>query len=235
MPYERNRLRTYQGVDLSNHLVHLTWRAQDPGGIQLPNRIPGQPSYRLAQIISERRIEAFSSYGSEPVACFSEAVPAAISLLISEGRYKPWGLAFSREAVFAKGGGPVSYVRGDHWDALESSLTPTQMARCVRYWPGIKPGHAPGLSDSITRPSEWIHEREWRTVGDFCFDPDDVEFLILSEHNGRSAQAQIQWLAEQAFGSDTSMVARFCMRFRNSHVVLSSSGTIISDPQNYWT
>jgi hypothetical protein len=107
--------------------------------------------------------------------------PYGFARLKEGSRYSPYGVAFSKDFVFAAGGGPAFYVRGDEWREI-SGLPPEMQARCTRYWPGAEPEFPD--EDTYGSASEWAHEREWRVVGSgnppaFRFQPEDVSFLLI--------------------------------------------------------
>jgi Putative abortive phage resistance protein AbiGi, antitoxin len=98
------------------------------------------------------------------------------SLLDHAKRYSSFGVGFSKPRVFAAGGGPVYYVRADHYkkqkwvDDLHTFVTP--------FWPECRaaklkdPGYLSGTVD-------YSHEREWRVPHDFSFKLEQVEFVVL--------------------------------------------------------
>lgn len=118
-----------------------------------------------------------------PVVCLTECAPSGISTLISEGRYPPYGIAFTKDFVFSLGGGPALYVRMDEWHEIEC-LQPKMRARCTPYWPGAEE-ESPGEA-TFGSANEWTHEREWRMHGSgdppaLRFEPEDVAFLIIGD------------------------------------------------------
>jgi hypothetical protein len=197
--------------------VHFVERRQGTRNNQVPQDLAQLlPAARLTNILAERRIRAFPVFGSGelPVVCFSECTPAGVETLLNQGRYGPLGIGFDKDFVFGKGGGPALYVRGDElaeWRAAEG-LPDTLRARATKLWPGrdyvldeLDAQRRPViLTDyDLDKPSEWMHEREWRVLGagdppGFMFDLSDVAFILLSG----VSQAQQDALA-QLLGTET--------------------------------
>lgn len=134
-----NELRRYRHPDISDFVVHFSGRSSTAG--------PGVPSgiltmkdwERLGQILVDQWIKAFPPFGtSEPVVCFTVCTTAGIKTLMSDRRYTPCGVAFSKDFVFRRGGGPALYVRGDEWDHVDS--LPAQLRARVTVSGPVRPG-----------------------------------------------------------------------------------------------
>jgi hypothetical protein len=178
-------LRKYSSPDLSNFVIHFTGRGGKAND-QVPTEIGSlSPKDRLLAILNEGRIRGFPIFGqNQSVVCFTEASPAGVSTLVREGRYQAWGIAFSKDVVFAQKGGPVLYVRGD--ELLDTYGLPEALrARVAKFWPGVEQGANEPIWQAHERTeSEWTHEREWRVplVGgrtDFVFTTSDIAFLLV--------------------------------------------------------
>lgn len=219
-----NPLRTYNLVDVGDHLVHFAGR--QGGRLDPPDGVPAEiveltPADRLARILSDERISAWPTFGtgSQRVSCFTEAAPSSIRALIHEGRYTPHGIGFTRQFIFDRGGEPVRYVRGDRWQCV----TPDDKAIAVRYWPGAVPDPGEGeLADHLSNRSEWLHEREWRLRGDLVFNAWDVVFLIVPEAGFARRQANAWRVAEHD--------ERAAYWEQVAEIVLSDGGDVIDDP-----
>ncbi len=155
--------------DLWNNVVHITGRTRTDR--RLSPRIRAMaPEERLEWILRDRMIRARRIYGAPlPVACFTETTPSGLERLFDEERFEPWGIVFTKEFVYGKGGAPVHYVRSDEWDDFQE-LPATLRARAVE----IRPGQ-----------SEWLWEREWRSLGTgspsaFRFQPRDIYAVIVA-------------------------------------------------------
>jgi hypothetical protein len=135
--------------------------------------------------LAHGEIRAFRVFfGYDDVVCFTECTPAGVTAMVQE-RYEPWGVAFSKDLVFKRGGGPAFYVRGDEWDDVYH--LPTRLrSRCTKFWPGASAEDGELLDPALTQDSQWLPEREWRVPGigeppSFQFDPDDVAFIVVAD------------------------------------------------------
>ena len=64
----------------------------------------------------------------------------------------------------------------------------------MRFWPGATADRAGEyLPSHLSGPSEWLHEREWRTPVQFEFSWDAVQFLIVPDINWQAFYAD--WIA----------------------------------------
>jgi len=152
--------------DIANRVVHLTGRTGQANSDRGPAISAMSAEERLERILVERRIRAYPPFWSvgHPCVCFSEATPDGINRVISgpTRRYEPWGLGFSKQFVFNRGGGPAYYVRAEYWAAF-GALPHNISALATLYWPGADPMQ-PGeiLPHPFGRVSQFAHEREWR-------------------------------------------------------------------------
>jgi hypothetical protein len=227
-------LRTYNLPDIGDHLIHFTGRTGGRFGVPEEIRNLDAPS-RLAQILYQGRIRAVPTFGTggRPIVAFTESSQASVLRLISEGRYTPWGIGFSKQSIFDRGGGPVLYVRGDEWDAATAALPDPLRARIVRFWPGATwEGGDPllfdaqQLPDTLANPSEWLHEREWRVPHDVTFDWGDVEFLIVPAAD---------WAALQAHQYEVAYGEEYARHFAAIPVVaIDANGLLLHDGSGIW-
>jgi len=180
-------LRKYDHPDLSDYVIHFTGRVGSVNDAVEPNIGFMSARGRLfTGILKSGMIRAYPVfYGIDPVVCFTECTRAGVQTLIKERRYAPFGVAFTKDFVFSRGGGPAFYVRADEWAGVRE-LAPELRARCTKFWPGVDP-EQPGESipAELDLESEWTHEREWRVLGKlwplaFRFS-DEVAFLIVSD------------------------------------------------------
>ncbi len=225
-----NTLRLYNHPDISDHVVHFTGRAGSPNP-DLPDDIARLKDWeRLGQLLVDQRILAFPPCGlSDPVVSFTECTRAGIQQLTAEGRYSPCGVAFSKSFVFQGGGGPALYIRGDEWEYVQS-LPIELRSRAARLWPGAVSDSGLSLPWYVERPSEWLHEREWRVLGcgsppAFDFGWDDVAFVISPDPSWQG------FIASFIEGFAPEYVPYF---LSIPTVVVSADGQNIDDPERVW-
>jgi hypothetical protein len=184
-------LRKYGHPDLSDFVIHFVghWGKMNN---EVPEEI-SQMSYpeRLFDgVLESGEIRAFRVFfGWDEVVCFTECTPAGVAAMIRD-RYKPWGVAFTKDFVFKRSGGPAFYVRGDEWDDVYQ-LPPRLRARCTKFWPGATPDTGEAFDPALGVESQWLPEREWRVLGagdppSFQFDPDDVAFVVVGDWESAS-------------------------------------------------
>jgi hypothetical protein len=132
--------------DFSHGLVHLT---KERGGVKVFNV--------LKEILSSGVLRASGHEGfikgKRKAVCLSEIPLSAVHYFASrpekedDVRYRFYGIALSKKAVFDAGGRPVIYLP----DAEADWIPDDQKWRHVRF-------EHPAI--------DWTHEREWRVVGD---------------------------------------------------------------------
>jgi hypothetical protein len=168
--------------DLSNYLAHFT-RDGDPHGM----KDPANPVNDVAKLTAGERLVSILKAGkircsSMPwtgrrAVCFTECPWA--SLLDHANQYSSFGIGFAKPRIFAAGGGPVYYVRADHYQKqqwendLHTFVTP--------FWPGYRPAKLKG-AEFLSKTVDYSHEREWRIPHDFSFKLDQIEFVILPSY-----------------------------------------------------
>jgi hypothetical protein len=166
--------------DFSSYLAHFT-RDSEPYGINNPdnptNRYKGMnASERLIAILKSGEIKAGSlPWTGRNAACFTECPWS--SLLDHANQYSSFAVGFNKPLIFAAGGGPVYYVRADHWE--KQDWEPHLRTFVTPFWPGYRPRTLRGDEYLDGRTIDYSHEREWRVPHDFTFTLDKVEFVIL--------------------------------------------------------
>ena len=134
---------------------------------------------RLESILEQQIINANSMpWTNSPGVCFTEC--PWWSLLDHATRYSPYAVGFGKQHVLAAGGGPVYYVRADHWEKqdwdahIKSFVTP--------FWPAYRPQCLKGDEFLGGKTVDYSHEREWRVPHDFAFDRSKIPFVILDTY-----------------------------------------------------
>jgi hypothetical protein len=138
------------GPAQSKYLYHFTGRAGDK-----PSWVPEQisamtPEERLSEILCTRTWKGFPPFGAgrgsdrgEPCLCLSETTTEHLAYLIDFRAFQPWGLVFTRERVYRRGGGAVAYVPRHVHDHMRNLW--------LGHW-----------AVPLDEKSMWMHEREWR-------------------------------------------------------------------------
>jgi len=124
--------------------------------------------------------------GSQFAVCFSEIPPGRWARL-GEKRETKYGIGFTKEFVLHRGGGPIWYVWKDtpHWRVLQQIMVKEAGNPAAEIWKLTPLIDAPGVYTSGPYFFEW--EREWRHIGPFAFEPEDVAFLLIPEGLHRAA------------------------------------------------
>lgn len=165
--------------DMSDYVVHLT-----KGGA-------GENDYgTMMSIYGSCRLEPSRRFGigkdkapratEQEAVCFSEIPPGQWNRL-EERRGTKYGLAFSKQFVLSRGGGPIWYAWKDtpHWRALQEMMAAAAGDAEAPIWKITPMIDAPGTYGGRAYLFDW--EREWRHIGSMSFEPEDVAFLLIPE------------------------------------------------------
>ncbi len=215
-------LRSYNVPDIGDHLIHFTGRTGQRVNVD-DNVATLSPEDRLWAILLHHAIRGFATFGAlSPVSCFTESTKAAVARLVGDRRYAPWGIGFTKQFVFDNNGAPVMYVRGDEWAHVERIGDPLR-SRTVRFWPGAGGELLPTY---MATPSEWLHEREWRVLGDLRFGWDDVAFLIVGDEWWQYQRSTVlAGIGAESLGALLELIPV---------VVLSDAGEVVEDSSGVW-
>jgi hypothetical protein len=119
-----------------------------------------------------------SDLGSQKTVCFSELPLHRLSRL-AKAR-SDYGIVFRKDIVIHRKGNPILYAYKDHpvLAALKHLIKAAKKDAKNPIWSVTPLVDAPGAYAKGNNYSfEW--EREWRKVGNYRFQPDEVEFLII--------------------------------------------------------
>ena len=166
--------------DYSPLLVHFTRDSKNrkmvrendiPSDHPLHEHKQGTAIDRLVNILKTRTIHSspMPLAGDASAVCFTECVWEGLVKQVT--RYSPYGVVFSKKAVFEKGGGPALYLRGDILQQELDHLPASLKAFVVPFDP-----------DGLIQPGiiqDWIHEREWRLPAAFAFDYADIKYVLV--------------------------------------------------------
>ena len=152
-------LPTIRRPDFNHSLVHLTReRVERPPFLENGVTRIVKPFEVLKEILTSGVLKGSGNdgyvKGTRKAVCFSE-IPLSVlhnfanppSAQNEKGKYRFYGLAFSKRNIFEAGGRPVIYLP----DSEGESIPEDEEWRQVRYEYG-----------SV----DWTHEREWRLPGD---------------------------------------------------------------------
>ncbi len=115
-----------------------------------------------------------------PAACFTECPWS--SLLAHTRQYSPFGIGFAKPRVFAAGGGPVYYVRADHFEKQKHKWEKGVYTFVTPFWPSYRPNTEKFKALLGGQTVDYSHEREWRVPHDFKFKLSQVEFVVLPDY-----------------------------------------------------
>jgi hypothetical protein len=151
-------------ADFSHSLLHLTrerniFSVPKQAGEMVKLERTVSPFQVLKEILVSGVIQGSGNSGYvkgwRTAVCLSEIPLAALHHFttppgqeLAYGRYRPYGLAFSKRAIFDAGGRPVIYIP----DVEGEWIPATEKWRQVRFEPANQ--------------IDWTHEREWRVPGD---------------------------------------------------------------------
>ena len=114
--------------------------------------------------------------------CFTEC--PWFSLLQHVNSYSSYGIGFNKKVVYNKGGNPVFYANPDiffrdGWpEEIKGFFTPfvpRYASKEMKKKLGSVRSDKSPKSDAV----DYSHEREWRILGDFSFDYDEIAFVVL--------------------------------------------------------
>lgn len=209
----------HRRTDLSTFLVHFTRDSDDGATISQDNllkilktgRLEARNSYGMAMRLAERFPEVAKT---QQAVCFTETPIEHAWMMCRQiadrsFRFNGYGLAFTKSFARREGANPVWYLdisqRGREWltepvnrlvDAAEalaagdagvtdgSVLASADILRLTPFIEQMGP-------KKVGRKEFWW-EREWRHVGKFTFDPDDIVVAFAPENQQAKLQARLK-------------------------------------------
>lgn len=169
--------------DFSMHLAHFTKDGQFCHEAQNEEVAPFQQmnaKQRLESILQQKKIYTTNMpWTGLPCVCFTECPWS--SLLAHTEKYSPYGIGFSKEFIFNKGGAPALYMRVNIFEKLRKK--PVKSKEETEMWTFVTP-FSPKYGNKYTRSllKTWVdfsQEREWRTPNALEFNYSDIEFIVL--------------------------------------------------------
>jgi hypothetical protein len=168
--------------DYSDFLAHFT-TDRAPYAVEDDNpaaHVAGMNAQeRLITILNGRKVIASKlPWKNGNAVCLTECPWG--SLIDHARRYSPYGIGFHKAFIFGTGGGPVYYVRGDHyqnqnWDQnVHTFVTP--------FWPFYRPKKLRTSEILGNKNIDYSHEREWRVPHDLTFQYNHIKFVVLNTY-----------------------------------------------------
>jgi len=186
----------HEWADMSDYIVHFTKVIPGEEKVRTGFGIQLDADYEsMISILGDGVIQAKNAFGvgykaapdaeKQKTACFSEIPPGHWKRLV-ERRGTKYGIGFRKQFLVEHGGGPIWYAYKDtpHLETLRRMMKAASGDPDAGIWdltPFIDaPGDYPvARGDTRTYRFEW--EREWRHIGRFAFEPEDVAFLLIPE------------------------------------------------------
>jgi len=100
---------------------------------------------------------------------FTECIWDALARLAEQ--YSSYGVVFSKHLIFARGGGPALYMRGDAVKRLAENIPVS-----------IEPFIAPFDPEAVLKPGvplDYLQEREWRLPSSLAFEYSDLQYVLV--------------------------------------------------------
>lgn len=198
--------------DMSDYVVHFTKPTKPKSGKSDPNPEKKTAYQNIMSLLYGRCIEAKNSFGigkklcpdeeSQRVVCFSE-IPLHLLERLAKRR-GPYAIGFSKKLVVERGGGPIMYAyKGTGHekalrDLMKAALTDASSKKAKKIWSLTPFVDAPGSYWPSSYFFEW--EREWRSVGNFHFEPEDVAFLVIPEKQHAKARTFFENARDENLG-----------------------------------
>lgn len=170
--------------DFSDYLAHFTTEG-NPNVTEEGN--PGMKWSnmtaldKLISILQSKQISAtVMPWTKASAVCLTECPWS--SLIAHTQKYSSYGIGFHKAFVYSRHGGPVYYIRPDHFKRqMKYGKFDKQVWPFITpFSPSYRPKHMRG---SYFPTVDFSHEREWRIPHDFPFEYDNVEFIILKDYN----------------------------------------------------
>ena len=160
----RNRISSRS--DLVARITHLTRANTDDEAFEL-----------LWKILSEKTLKGSDNkgfvVGNKRAVCFQEVPLYSIveNLLFEDSltgrkRYSWFGLRFNKILMYRSGARPVVYGKTEE---IKQKIQETDYWRIV------------DLDLEDENVVDWSHEREWRILGDYSFEYDDIEVIVKDD------------------------------------------------------
>ena len=133
---------------------------------------------RLIRILQEKRINASDmNWTNRPAVCFTECPWG--SLLRHARNYSSYGIGFTKNLIYSRGGNPVIYANPNMFNA--QNWDPKVYPFVTPFVPSYAPESIKKRPPFHGKAVDYTHEREWRVARDFPFQYRNVQFIILDK------------------------------------------------------
>lgn len=170
--------------DFSDYLAHFT-KDGEPCNKEIENpalaykRLSAKE--KLISILNDKKIfPSFMPWTKASAICFTECPWS--SLISHTKNYSPYGIGFNKAFIYSRHGGPVFYIRPDHFKrqikigSFDNHVWPF----ITPFSPSYRPKHMRGSYFSTV---DYSHEREWRVPHELPFEYENIEFIILNDYH----------------------------------------------------
>lgn len=185
-------------TDMSDFVVHFTrgGREEDDNrnmmGIYANRVLKPKRAFGIGK-------ELCPSPETQFAVCFSEIPPGEWRRL-ARRRETKYGIGFRKDFLVSQGAGPIWYVpkESPRADALQDIMERESSNAAAGIWKLTPLIDAPGEYGSTEYFFEW--EREWRHVGEFAFQPEDVAFLLIPQELHEAARGFFEEVRRENIG-----------------------------------
>lgn len=168
--------------DFSNYLAHFTAkRAPFSRSTDNPTaHVKGmQPYDRIVSMLNGKKILASRlPWNNRNAICLTECPWS--SLLSHAKTYSPYGIGFTKEFIFNKGGAPAFYVRPDLFE--KQQWNNEVLTFTTPFWPPYRNAALRTNGKLGNKNVDYSHEREWRVPEDMDFAYTDIAFVVLNTY-----------------------------------------------------
>ena len=158
----------YKRPDLTPFLIHLTKNTNGEDNFSAYDNLVN--ILRGGEIWGSDTAKGFIK-GTNRASCFMDVPFAALKFILDKvntdpqnPRYEPYGIVVSKRYAYAQGCRPVLYLSNE--EAQKIGVPQDELWRVVRF--------EPNGSGMVS----WIHEREWRSVGNFHLPKNPYAVLV---------------------------------------------------------
>lgn len=184
----KNDLKTfYRGnrPDFSEYLSHFTKDGDFCNGEQVADIADFRKMTareRLCSILEMKTLKtSVMPWTQTHGICFTECPWS--SLLVHTKQYSSYGIGFTKEFIYRKGGSPVFYVRFKMLNAIRNNISDNRTKNeLLKFLTPYSPEFDTDYAKKKYKRVDYTHEREWRMSVNLHFEYEDIAFLIIEKH-----------------------------------------------------